>query len=299
MAGESLRRAAALAAACASLGAAAQQAHWYVQADNDVFYGTDRWYTSGVRIARLQAGGGPAIEWGLLQEIYTPEAKRANPIDRPTAARLLATFARHDRDAESWRTLELDAGVTGPNALGRQAQDLIHRIVPAPHEEWSQQRSNRFDGQLVYAQSRTVPWLERDVERINVHYGAVLGNQVAFVHATAEWRIGHGAAMTMSSPLLRFAATPPYPAEESRAPAWSAFVAAGVRGVMRNELLERRADSPLPALDRRRYVGRFTTGAAWIHRFGTLTFTMAIDTREFTGQRRNQGFGSLVLDLPF
>ncbi|HXZ48637.1 MAG TPA: lipid A deacylase LpxR family protein [Usitatibacter sp.] len=303
MAGRAVRAAAAAIAACAAAGAAAageaEAARWYVQVDNDAFYGTDRWYTSGVRIARVAQRGGHALEWGLLQEIYTPEAKRINPIDRPPAARLLATFARHDRDERAWRTLEVDAGVAGPNALGRQAQDLVHRVFPAPHEDWSQQRPNRVDVQAVYADSRTLPLLEEDWERLKANYGAVLGSQLTYAHAGLEWRVGRGAATTMSSPVLRFAATPPLAAGDSREPGWSAFVAADARDVIRNRLLERRADSPLPPLQDRRWVGRFSVGVDWIHRCGTVSLAMVIDTREFEGQRRNQGFGSLVLELPF
>ena len=105
MAGRGLRRAAAAVVAYAALGAAADDAaRWYLQVDNDAFFNTDRWYSSGLRIARVEARGDHEDEWGVLQEIYTPEAKFANPIDRPPAARLLATWARHERSAGDWRT---------------------------------------------------------------------------------------------------------------------------------------------------------------------------------------------------
>lgn len=287
-----------LAAACA-LPAAAKDALWYSQVDNDVFYGTDRWYTSGVRIARVAGAAGEAVEWGLLQEIYTPEAKRDNPIDRPNAARLLVTLAGHTRDAHGWRTLELDAGVTGPNALGRQAQDLIHRFVPAPHEEWSQQRPNHVDVQAIYSQSLDLRMLDGAWHRVKANYGVVAGNQVTYAHVGLELRIGRGDAMKASSPMLRFVATPPTLPGEAHAPGWSCFFAINVRDVMRNELLDRRRDSPLAPLVRERYVRRYATGVAWLHPYGTLTFAMAIETPEFAGQRRNQGFGTLAFDVPF
>ncbi|HEY2628920.1 MAG TPA: lipid A-modifier LpxR family protein, partial [Usitatibacter sp.] len=58
-------------AACALATAAFADddaARWYLRVDNDVAFHTDRWYTSGVRIARVK----DALEWGLTQEIYTP-----------------------------------------------------------------------------------------------------------------------------------------------------------------------------------------------------------------------------------
>src|SRR5690606_7030143 len=66
--------AAALALGCGSAGAA-EGAHWYLQLDNDVVASTDRWYTSGLRLARVHRAGADLHEWGVLQEIYTPEAK--------------------------------------------------------------------------------------------------------------------------------------------------------------------------------------------------------------------------------
>ena len=298
-----MRAALAALAALAAAGATAAlatggEAHWYTQIDNDVLYGTDRWYTSGVRIARVAPYDGHEWEWGLLQEIYTPEANRVNPIDRPPAGRLLATLARHDRAPGYWRTVELDLGVTGPAALGRQAQDLIHRIVPAPHEEWSHQRSNRADVQLVWVDSRRVLADPEHSPRLNAHYGVVLGNQLAFAHAGLEVRFGTGAASEMSSPVLRFAATPP-PSLRGVATGWSVFLGASLRAVARNRLLDPNTEFADPVPDRHPVVQRFGGGFTWINRWSTLALALVHDSREFVGQRKPHGFGSLTIHIPF
>lgn len=272
--------------------------HWYMQVDNDVLYGTDRWYTSGVRIARVVPRGGHELEWGLLQEIYTPEANRKNPIDRPPAARLLATLARHDHMPGDWRTLELDLGVTGPAALGRQAQDFIHRFVPAPHEEWSFQRSNRVDAQLAWVRSQALGTDRDDTRCVYAHYGVVAGNQIAFAHAGIELRFGRGAAREMSSPVLRFAATPP-PALEQSPGGWSFFLGANERAVLRNLLLDPNSTFTGPVAEPQRSVQRFAVGLTWINRWSSLAFAMVHDSREFIGQRRPHGFGSLTIHLAF
>jgi lipid A 3-O-deacylase len=293
-----VRRALALLAAGASLdAAAAEQPGWYLQVDNDVVYRTDRWYTSGVRIADVLDRGDHGIEWGVLQEIYTPEAKRTNPIDRPNAARLLATFARHDRSDDAWRTLELDAGVTGPAALGRQAQDFVHRFVPAPHEEWGHQRSNRFDGELAWVRTQDLGIPTGDWPRVKAHYGAVLGNQIAFAHAGIELRIGEGAAAALSTPAIRFAATPPITSAADGS--WSAFLGASVRAVAWNHLLDFAPNLDTATPERRRFVHRFVGGVTWAGRYAAVTFTLVDDGREFVGQRLDHGFGSLTLHVPF
>jgi lipid A 3-O-deacylase len=296
-------RALAAAWAAVALAVAAQAAHgqtgeggWYTQVDNDVVYGTDRWYTSGVRIAKVVPRGDRQLEFGLLQEIYTPEAKRANAIDRPTAARLLATLACHDRGAGDWTTVELDLGVTGPAALGRQAQDFVHRFVPAPHEDWSHQRSNRVDAQLAWVRSVDLAELSEKAPHVVAHYGVVAGNQIAFAHGGLELRFGRGAAMALATPLLRFAATPPVAKADG---SWSAFLGASVRAVARNHLLDFAPGLENPPARRKAIVQRFLGGVAWTGRFASVTFSLANDTREFVGQRRDHGFGSVTLLLPF
>ena len=187
------RALAGLALAVAGVaGAAGRDAAWYVQVDNDVVFTTDRWYTSGVRIARLERD----FEWGLVQEIYTPDAKNPRPVDRAPAGRLLASVAHHDRSAEVWCTLEAALGVRGPAALGRQSTDYIHRLIPAPAVDWSRQLENRLDAQLAFTRSEIL-----GLGLVKAHYGAVLGTQRAFAHAGIEIRAG--ANRSMASALLR------------------------------------------------------------------------------------------------
>ena len=297
MAGRGVRRALCALAASAALGAAADDGRWYTQLDNDVFYGTDRWYTSGVRIARVgPRENGHETEWGVLQEIYTPEAKRQNPIDRPNAARLLATYARHDRSASDWRTLELDVGVTGPAALGRQAQDWIHRFVPAPHEEWKNQRSDRLDAQLAWVRTADLAAMGREAS-LKTHYGVVLGNQIAFAHAGLELRVGEGGATSLSTPAIRFAATPPLALRADGS--WSGFLGASIRAIAWNHLLDVAPGLDAATPERRRTVQRFMGGVTWAGSCASATFALIHDTREFFGQRLDHGFGSLTVHVPF
>lgn len=279
---------AAVVFAGASLAALADDApRWYLQHDNDVAFATDRWYTSGVRLARVQDRGDHTLEWGLLQEIYTPEAKKFSPgtVDRAPAARLLASLARHDTWGECFQTLELAIGVRGPAAQGRRATDLVHRLVAAPDVDWTREESNRLAVQLSAVRSQGVGGAV-------AHYGAVVGSERSFGHAAAELRIG----ADMAPQLLRFAATPP-PASGS--PGWGAFVGVGARAVVRDELLSRGYDSQLPAPQRERFAGRLAAGVGTVQRWGSVLFALAMDTREFEGQRVPHRFGSLVIHLDF
>lgn len=282
--------AAALALGCGSAGAA-EGAHWYLQLDNDVVASTDRWYTSGLRLARVHRAGDDLHEWGVLQEIYTPEAKHyaLGVVDRAPTARLLLVHARHSASQARYRTLELSAGVRGPSAMGEELTDAIHRIVAARQVDWSRQPRDRFDGHVA--------WTSSDSHgNVRLHYGAVAGTQVAFAHAGLELRFGSG-ARAVSSPALRYVATPPLaPGGEHGT---SGFVAAGGRLVARNRLLDGGYDFFAHDPHRERVVGRFAAGVAWSVPRAAVSFALAVDTREFEGQRRPHVFGSLAFRYDF
>jgi hypothetical protein len=281
---------------------------WHLQVDNDVLFHKDRWYTSGIRLYRSAAldAASPAasflrlpstsaqrLDFGVIQDVYTsdPYAAPGDP-DRPNAARLLLSVARHDISAGTLATLGIDAGVSGPSARGEEAQRLIHRIVPAPKTDWSVQVDDRADVQVVGA------WSHRLAQAlvpgaIVVHGGAVAGTLVAFGHLGLEWRSdGPGVA---ANPLLRFAATPPMPRE---AGGLSYFAGASLRAVGRNRLLERRDDDPAPEAARERRVSRVAAGAAWSASWGVVTLGIARDSAEFEGQSEPHRFGSLTVSIP-
>jgi hypothetical protein len=290
-----VKRIAACIAASLALSAAAQEdARWYLQVDNDSFFGTDRWYSSGVRVARVQREGDHAIELGILQEIYTPEAKRFEfgLVDRRPAARLLLSAARHDYTERYYQTLELAAGVRGPAAQGEAVTDAIHRLIPARDVDWSREGRNELDLQLAAVRSHALSGLR-------VHYGAVLGNQLAFVHGGVEWRVGEGGAREMDTPVMRFAATPPLADARLGERGWSAFAGASVRAVARNQLLDEGYDEFAAAPERRRGVGRLAAGASASFGCASVVLALAQDSREFSTQRTPQRFGSLTLHVQF
>jgi hypothetical protein len=288
-----LRLGVAVLLALAATGAAANgpAPRWYVQVDNDVIFGTDRWYTSGVRIARASASGPILSEWGLLHEVFTPEAKGWSPgvDDRAPSARLLAYGARHWTDPDSFSTFEAALGVRGRSALGEQATEAIHRLVPAPEVDWSRQESDQVDAQLALVRSQRL-------SDFYLHLGAVAGNQQVFGHAGVEWRVGPPSTRAALSPAMRYAATPPPAAGEC---GWGAFAGASVRAVARNQMIRRNYDPFGAQLEPRHAVGRAVLGINTVQDWGSATLALVQDTREFDAQRRPHAFGSLTVHLEF
>lgn len=292
---ERLSRATAIAL-CALMPCAAhagEETFWYVQADNDVFFESDRWYTNGLRIARAhRSGDHERTEWGIVQEIYTPDSEHLQPgtVERPYGARLYLSGARHYELPGRYRTLELTAGVRGPAALGRQLQEFVHRFVPAPHQDWSRQLPNRLDAQAIASQSDDRALFAGRPERLALHYGIVAGTQVAFVHAGFSLRAGPA---QVANPALRFAATPPAPLNGARG--WGAFGGASVRWIARNALLSQNENLSGPPLELNRGVLRLAVGLTWTAAWGGITLAAVQDTREFDTQIAMPRYGVVTV----
>ena len=293
-----MRRLAAAAAAMVAMvamSAGAQEQkpapRWYLQMDNDLYFGTDRNYSSGLRLGRVAGTAEIQVEWGLLQEVYSPEGKYWNPgtDDRAPTARLLLYGARHRHAPSFFETLELAVGVRGPSALGEEVTDIAHKWADAAQVSWDRQEGDEIDVQLCAVRSHSFG-------DFHAHYGAVIGNQQAFAHGGIEWRHGTGAALAAYSPLFRYAATPP-PA--GAAPGWAVFAGASVRGVAHNAMIKRNYDPFRPELEPRRGVARAGAGVAWVAGWGSLTFALAAESREFDAQREAHAFGSLTLHVGF
>lgn len=279
--------AAALLAGASAPALAAEDPFWYVQIDNDVVFHTDRWFSSSVRIARVQPDGPRAWEFGLVQEIYTPEAKNFVPgmMDRAPAARLYLSGARHETGPACFQTIEVGIGVNGPSALGEQGQKIVHAIVPAPDVDWDRQEGDRADLQLTYSRSDRFP-------DVTLNYGGVAGTIRSFAHAGVQANFG----VPIAAQLLRFAPTPP---QFRGLAGWGGFVGVSARAVANDRLLDRGYDETLAAPNRKRVIGRIAGGVGLVERWGYVSLTLAMDSREFDEQRIAQPFGSLVVHLEF
>jgi hypothetical protein len=277
-----------LLAVCTAARAEDDKGRWYVQIDNDAVFGTDRWYSAGSRISRVQND----IEVGVLQEIYTPDAKNWDfgTRDRVPTARLIASIAKHFHDDGVYQTIELGLGVRGPSALGQRTTQAVHHVISAAHVDWSRQLPDELDAHVAGVRTQSA-----GTEMLKVHYGAVLGNQVSFAHAGLELRIGD---TTLASQQLRFVPTPPFPVGVPVCN-WSAYVGVSARAVARNELIGRNYDPFGPDLERKPTIGRVATGFSYRPSWGVVRFDVAWESREFDGQGRPTRFGSLALHIPF
>jgi hypothetical protein len=136
-----------------------------LQIENDAFSipGTDRYYTSGVRLgyvtptgavpgfvadlgSQLFGPGSQRMEVDLQQVIFTPRDTQLydpNPDDRPYAAQL-ALHASLIQDTLASRSIAgVSLGVVGPDALGQSVQNGFHDLIgDTPNRGWRYQLHN-------------------------------------------------------------------------------------------------------------------------------------------------------------
>jgi len=192
--------------------------------ENDLFAGTDRYYTSGVKLswsspdlARLEDTPYsspflplinllPYIQddhfqknliFALGQNIYTPDDTETASLiqnDRPYAGWLYVGFGVVWKTAQVRNSLMLNLGVVGPWSYAEESQRLVHELRDIGHPQgWDNQLNNEFGAALVY--SRTLRWPEIPSRsglnfEILPHYGAAIGNVHTYANVGAEIRFG-------------------------------------------------------------------------------------------------------------
>jgi len=305
------------------------------------FAGTDRRYTNGLKISGLTTNlrsfdtprSPPAVRWlarrlgrfverdeipklglSLGQNIYTPENTQITtpqPFDRPYAAWLYTGVSFHnyrlpinahgDRRIPRLDILELNFGVVGPWALGREIQNGFHDLIGVEHADgWDNQIKNEPGLNIIFERK----WRFRTgdlesawaVEAIP-HVGISLGNVFTQANAGVEVRAGYRLPVDFGTSLIR-------PTGDSN-PIYRhrfnvfVFAAASGRAVARDITLDGNTFRDSPSIDRNPWVADTAYGFGVGGRRWQVVYTQAARSEEFKGQDDSQDFGSLSLSVYF
>ena len=290
--------------------------------ENDFLDGTDRYYTSGLKLGlgtRLDrvAGwlGGAACDWmlkrasdigghihfGLFlgQNMYTPRSIRISapqPFDRPWAAWLYLGGVAQRYEEDTLDTAELDVGMVGPAALGRQVQTTWHRFVGVQRPlGWSNQLPNEPALMLSYPHKRRYG---NDTIDIVPHAGVTVGTVMTLARVGGIVRIGRhftgfgpdgiepGGSMLQATR-----------GEDTRGHddiEWYLFAGGDLRLVARNMFLDGTVFHESISVDRRNQVHDLTAGFSLRVKALHFSLTRVHRSEEFTTARR--GGGSQVFD---
>ena len=297
-----------------------------LQFENDLFYGADRQYTNGLRLSWVSPKGDESfeqVEWirdvlekvsfrknaetrfgfAAGQEIYTPEDRKRSDLiidDRPYAGWLYGAMSLHSETKKPWyrelESIELNLGIVGPQAFGQETQDLIHNIrVIDLFEGWGNQLKNEPGVLLMYERKwrffDPVPLGPLHFD-IVPHAGASLGNVLTHVNVGGSVRYGYNIPKDFGPPSLIKGLTSMDTIPEAKL---SLYVFAGTEGryVARNIFLDGNTFADSHSVKKNRWVADFSVGVALIYRRFKISYTNALRTREFVGQKNNARFGSI------
>jgi hypothetical protein len=218
--------------------------------ENDYFGGSDRHYTSALRLTWISADldvyeDGPRLpRWldGVLDRapvinregyshnvglsfgsnMYTPADITVPELiehDRPYAGWTYVALALHGKDDRRRDSLELTLGVVGPASQADEAQQVWHELVGGDKPRgWNHQLDNELGLAVTWVRSWRLASPHR--RRGGVEWdllpevGLTVGNVATFAAAGAEVRLGHGLPLDFGTSLIRPAADRAHPINE-------------------------------------------------------------------------------------
>lgn len=268
---------------------------------------------AAVRLLGPLVPEGQAYKLGvsLGQNLYTPvdtATTAYQPDDRPYAAWLYfgTTFQIYQppRTTASGSTaiarldsVEVNLGMVGPAALGRQVQNDYHDLIKVPHANgWHHQVPN--EPGLVVSLERKWRFSSAGARTgwgadLIPHLGGSLGNVSTQANAGAEARVGLRLPADFGTNLIR----PSGDSNSRQRAAWSFFVFGGwdTRLVGRDITLDGTLFNGGPGIPKRRVVHDVAGGIAVGSHHWQLAYTEARRSREFHGQNHSSVFGSISL----
>lgn len=193
--------------------------------ENDAFAGTDRHYTSGIRLTLIspnlthylehpqlpewshplierlpfinEPGYQRAIYLSVGQNIFTPEdIERSDLIeeDRPYAGLAYLAIGFQSKNTIHMDTLEFDLGIVGPHSYAEDAQTQFHEWTDSPVPRgWDNQLDDELVVDIVYMHKNK--WIQSGLGNgfnydVIPHIGGGVGNLKTYVDAGAQLRVG-------------------------------------------------------------------------------------------------------------
>lgn len=290
--------------------------------ENDVFAGTDRNYTSGLRLAytsaprdpdsglvrlarRLRVAGEDDLVrfgWSAGQSLFSPEdISREEPLGRqhPYAGWLYlggSLLVESDRTVD---VLALEFGIVGPAALGEPTQKFVHEVVVTTEPRgWDNQLANEPAAALTYDRiwrglfEWSGPGFGIDV---SPNVGLSLGNLRTQATVGATIRIGNALRNDFGPPRIRPSLTGTGPLRRRERIGGYLFAGIAGRAVAHNIFLDGNTTRESLNVERRPWVGDAQAGLVIQLGPAQLGFTGVVRSKEFESQRGLQLFGSVSL----
>ena len=295
--------------------------------ENDLFYNTDRRYTSGARFSYLTPKNGEPewlrdlayevpmlawhsdirVEYSLGQNMYTASNKLLRdppPDDRPYAGWLYGSVGVVARTGQVLDQFLVSVGVVGSASLAHQTQDFIHSIVDSPEAQgWSRQLRNEPTLQFTYQRSWQSPEFKLPGGfgiDATPHAGAAIGNVYDYANTGMMFRFGQNLPIDYGPPRVQ----PSLPGSGyfEKAPGgfgWYFFAGVDGRAVAHNIFLDGNTFRDSRSVDKKTFVGDAQFGLAVVVDGVRMAYTHVLRTREYVGQNASDQFGAFSVSFAF
>lgn len=293
--------------------------------ENDVFAGTDFYYTNGILFdyvsnlnkAETTLGnfiyGLPNIDAGdniytgihLGQQIFTPRNLDATELvehERPYAGYLfggISLTASNYRALQQWR---LTVGVVGPRSHAERSQRSIHgRLGVSTPSGWEHQIKNENILQFHYNYSWRQAWhfngggMGRD---ILPSIGVAMGNAAVHADLGLTFRYGKSFGGDFGPPRIERGVGSDF-LRPGGTNSWYLFAGFSGRYVVRNIFLDGNTHLDSHSVDKKSWIVDVQLGATINRENYRLAYTLVARSPEFYGQKRPHAFGSMVLSFDF
>lgn len=298
--------------------------------ENDLFGGTDKYYTSGFQFTwRSMAYDPPSWlswlgnttsqllpagqrqRWGLAfgQNIFTPtdtQLRYADPNDRPYAGWLYGGISFTSYSDHEYGTFELQFGVIGPSALGEQVQNNVHDWINVDRAlGWDAQLKDEpgINATLTHQWRINRPFDAADPQ--GLAFGIVptltasVGNVQTFASAGAMVRIGKNLDSDFGLPRLRPAVGGSAFFEPDGEWGWYVFGGLDGRAIAHDIFLDGNTWRDSRSVDKKHFVADASLGAVLILPWTRLSYVHTFRTKEFEGQYKPAQYGSISIAFRF
>ena len=290
--------------------------------ENDVFAGTDRYYTHGVKltwISPFKTASRPdpvalnAISLSLGQNIYTPyEIEREDLIedDRPYAGILYFSLALHRKRNQTMDTFEFLLGSVGPRSMAAQMQRFIHSLYRGTQPQgWHHQLKNEIVINLVFDKKwrifRSGEGKKIEFDMIG-HIGGSLGTMMTAAATGWQFRFGSNIPRDFGSFLLRpggesgalFSEQSSHRADAKRSGAHGYVYLVG-HAVYRNIFLDGNTFKESHHVDKYSFVGDVVLGFVINQKRFRFSYAYVYRTKQFKTQARPEIFGAISISFVY
>ena len=274
--------------------------------DYDYTHGTSvavAWAGAPHRVRRLAGGlpgcgpissraSGACLASGVAvrQRILTPRRDAATPVpgERPYAGWLAASAIVHRVAPGRVRSLEVEAGITGPHSLAEDVQDGVHRMLGnEPQLGWAHQVRTGPAAVVRYEDTRRAEWtLGRSTAlAAAARWGGALGTLVTALSAEGELTLG----LRANDDAVPWSPATPEVERPTRV-----YLRTGYRqdAVLRDVFVEGRGSSGHAV--RRALVGQVEGALGYRRRRIALEYRHVVRGREYDAQPAAHAYGSIA-----